>query len=50
MATVKLDPAKGVQIPNLTTTERNAINLIEIFVFLIDYMRRNKLDLLLSRI
>ena len=26
MATVKLDPAKGVQIPNLTTTERNAIS------------------------
>ena len=26
MATVKLDPAKGVQIPNLTTSERNAIS------------------------
>ena len=26
MATVKLDPAKGIQIPNLTTTERNAIS------------------------
>jgi hypothetical protein len=26
MATVKLDPAKGVQIPNKTTTERNAIS------------------------
>jgi hypothetical protein len=26
VATVKLDPAKGVQIPNLTTTERNAIS------------------------
>jgi len=26
MATVKLDPAKGVQIPNLTTTERDAIS------------------------
>jgi hypothetical protein len=26
MATVKLDPAKGVQIPNMTTTERNAIS------------------------
>lgn len=26
MATVKLDPAKGVQIPNLSTTERNAIS------------------------
>ena len=26
MATVKLDPAKGVQIPNLTTTERNAVS------------------------
>ena len=26
MATVKLDPAKGVQIPNMTTTERNAVS------------------------
>jgi len=26
MATVKLDPAKGVQIPNLSTSERNAIS------------------------
>ena len=26
MATVKLDPAKGVQIPNKTTTERDAIS------------------------
>ena len=26
MATVKLDPAKGVQIPNMTTTERDAVS------------------------
>jgi len=26
MSTVKLDPAKGVQIPNMTTTERDAVS------------------------